>query len=296
MAFTQIIRPNARDLGGLMVQRAIPQPELRAVGPFVFWDQFGPAEYPPGEGMDVRPHPHIGLETITYLFDGEIMHRDNTGAVRAIRPGDVNWMTAGRGIVHSERTGDETRAAGHLLHGIQSWIALPKALEKTAPRFVHHPADSLPKIERDGVTATVIAGEAFDAKSPVEAVAPIIYAALEFSPGGKIACPANAEERGLYVVDGEIEAAGQTLRQGDLAVLASDAAPMLSSAEGARVMLLGGAKLDAPRRVFWNYVASDPADIEEAKRDWEEAAANGFASGRFTLPEGETEYIPAPKS
>lgn len=296
MAFTQIIRPDARDLGDMVVQRAIPQPNLRSVGPFVFWDQFGPVEFPPGEGMDVRPHPHIGLETITFLFDGEIMHRDNTGAVRAIRPGDVNWMTAGRGIVHSERTGDETRAAGHRLHGIQSWVALPKELEKTAPRFVHHPGDSLPKVEADGVKATVIAGEAYGARSPVEAVAPIVYVALEFSAGGRIGCPAMAEERALYVAEGEVEASGQTLRQGDLAVLDSDAEPELTSSEGARVMLFGGAKLDGPRRVFWNYVASDPADIQDAKRDWDEAAANGFKSGRFTLPEGETEFIPAPKS
>ncbi|NPT54284.1 pirin family protein [Paraburkholderia elongata] len=281
-----VLKPHLRDVGNLTVQRVLPAMAARLIGPFIFFDHMGPATLDPGVGLDVRPHPHIGLATVTYLFEGSIMHRDSLGSEQKIVPGDVNWMTAGRGIVHSERTPPEDRASGQTMHGIQTWVALPLEDEDIEPSFSHHAADTLPVVERNGVKLRVIAGTAFGETSPVATFSGTLYVAAEFAPGGAFALEPEHEERGVYLVDGDLEIDGTSLEVGQMAVLALDETVTLASTHGARVMLLGGEKLDGERFIEWNFVASSREKIEAAKLAWTN-------QGMGQVP-GETEWIPLP--
>jgi|SRR5579871_3446692 len=285
-AVETVIEPRMRDIGDFAVRRLLPAAARRSVGPFVFLDHFGPIALPPGQGMDVRPHPHIGLATVTYLLEGEITHRDSLGYVQPIRPGDVNWMTAGRGIVHSERSSAEERARGPRLHGIQSWVALPQPDEETEPRFAHHPEASLPSFALGEVRLRLIAGTAFGHRAPVAVLAPTLYADIDMPAGSAIDIPAEHSERAIYVILGTIEIDGESHGTGRLLVLAADAEPRIISHEGARLLLLGGAPLDGHRHLYWNFVSSRRERIDQAKSDWSE--------GRFPMVPGETDYIPLP--
>ena len=257
------------------------------IGPFIFFDHMGPKVFAPGQGIDVRPHPHIGLATVTYLFDGEILHRDSLGCVQPIRPGDVNWMTAGRGIVHSERTGPEVRAAGSQLHGIQSWVALPRDMEEVAPSFAHHPAASLPAFEIDAVALRLIAGTAYGREAPVEAFSPIFYLDASMPAGSRLDLTDEHAERAIYVAEGEVDVLGETARSGQMFVFEAGSPVRLTATAASRVMLLGGGTMDGPRHIWWNFVSSSMDRIELAKRDWRE--------GRFEQVPGETEFIPLPE-
>jgi redox-sensitive bicupin YhaK (pirin superfamily) len=290
----RIVLPKAKDVGGFEVSRALPSRDLRTVGPFVFWDEMGPGLFAPGEGLDVRPHPHIGLATVTYLFDGGILHRDSLGTVQEIVPGDVNWMTAGRGIVHSERTGPELRSRGHRLHGIQAWVGLPSELEETAPRFDHHPAATLPEWLDDDVTLRLVAGTYVRRTSPVEVASPTVYVHLEMPAGSVHGIPAEHEERALYVVFGGLDIAGERIPGGGLALLRPGAGAVVQAQGWTRALLLGGAPLDGERMLRWNFVASSSDAIEQAERDWTASAEGGFRGTRFELPPDETGHIPLP--
>jgi redox-sensitive bicupin YhaK (pirin superfamily) len=284
------ITGKAHDLGdGFFVTRLLPQAARRSIGPFVFFDYFGPVDFAPGKGIDVRPHPHIGLATVTYLFDGSQMHRDTLGSVQEIRPGDVNWMTAGRGIAHSERTGPETRAAGHRMHGIQSWVGLPRADEEAPPAFHHFAAKDLPQHDDKGVRLRLIAGEAFGLKSPVKVFSPIFYADAQFAAGGALAYAAGHQERAFLVIEGEVQTSEtQTHVAGAMLALEPGEEVTLYADAPARVMLLGGAPLDGPRHIWWNFVSSSQDRIERAKREWQD--------GRFGLiPGDDKEFIPLPE-
>ncbi len=282
-----VLKPRERDLGDFVVRRVLPGHPLQMVGPFIFFDHMGPLRLSAGRGVDVRPHPHIGLATVTYLFDGALLHRDSLGSTQVVRPGDVNWMTAGRGIVHSERTPSDERPGGPSLHGIQTWVALPEAAEEAAPGFSHHPSSSLPQFEEDGVRVRVIAGDAFGARAPVEVFSPMLYAALEFKPGGRIAVPAEHEERGVYLVDGSLAIQERAAQPQHLVVLPKGRSVELESASGARVLLLGGAPVGAKRFIWWNFVSSSKERIEQAKADW--------GADRMGRISGETERIPLPE-
>lgn len=288
-----VISPRRRDLGGFEVSRVLPYAKQRNVGPFVFFDHMGPADFAPGNGIDVRPHPHIGLATVTYLFDGEILHKDSLGSVQYIRPGDVNWMVAGRGIVHSERTGPEARIAGFRLHGIQSWIALPKFAEQTDPDFVHYPGADLPEIELPGARLKVISGTAFGAQSPVKVHCNTLYVHVDLEPGASLTVPADHAERAVYVVSGSINVDGAALEAMQMGVLAEGKDVTVKCAGGTRLMLLGGEPLDGPRHLWWNFVASDQSLLDEAKSDWSSAPSQDW-QGRFKLPPEEDEFIPLP--
>lgn len=282
-----IITPRLRDLGeGFNVRRVLPVAKRRHVGPFVFFDHMGPAQFEPGQGLDVRPHPHIGLATVTYLFEGEIMHRDSLGVVQPIRPGDVNWMVAGRGIAHSERTRPELRKIGAGLHGIQSWFALPKAHEETEPTFHHHPASSLPEIEKPGARLRLIAGKAFGAEAPPQTFAPMFYLDAQLSHDATVPLPEEYEERAVYVAIGEVVLDGQVFKSGDMLVLKPGSKPKIVARGPARLMLLGGAPLDGERHLWWNFVSSSKDRIEQAKADWR--------AGNWAKVPGETEFIPLP--
>jgi len=257
------------------------------VGPFVFLDHMGPTDFPPGGGIDVRPHPHIGLATVTYLFEGEILHRDSLGSVQAIRPGAVNWMTAGRGIAHSERTAPELRQCGHRLHGLQSWVALPLEAEESEPAFSHHPADSLASWSADGGSFRLIAGTAHGRQASVPAFWPTFYVDAQLERGARWRLPDEHEERAVYVVDAAVDIDGQRIQPGRLAVLRPGAAEVQAGAQPARVVALGGAKLAGERHIWWNLVSSRPERIEQAKADWK--------AGRFPPVPGETEFIPLPE-
>lgn len=280
------IRARRRDLGGFSVRRVLPAGRTQMVGPFIFVDHMGPERMPAGGGVDVRPHPHIGLATVTWLFEGELVHRDSLGTVQRIRPGDVNWMVAGRGIAHSERTPPELRPAGASLHGVQTWVALPRAHEQTEPSFAHHPAQALPLIERPGASIRVIAGRAFGARSPVEVFSDTLYAAVELKGGAALEVPPEHEERGVYVVEGQVALGDEVLQAGELGVLVSGRTIAISAPAPATLMLLGGARMDGPRLIWWNFVASTRDAIERAKVDWR--------SGRFPPVPGETERIELP--
>jgi redox-sensitive bicupin YhaK (pirin superfamily) len=283
-----LIRSRTRDLGGFAVRRVLPSVPKQMVGPFIFVDHMGPVALAPGTGMDVRPHPHIGLATVTYLFEGEILHRDSIGSVQPIRPGDVNWMVAGRGIAHSERTPPELRPAGPRAHGMQTWVALPTAREEVEPSFAHHPASSLPVLELPGATVRVIAGRAFGARSPVEVFTETLYAAADLAPGASLRLPAEHEERGIYVVQGGAEIGGTVVAESELAVLRKGSEVEVRAPAGAAtLMLLGGAKMDGARFIWWNFVSSSKERIERAKADWRE--------DRFVRIPGETERIPLPE-
>ena len=287
------IEPRKHDLGGFSVGRVLPFAKRRMVGPFIFFDEIGPAQFSPGDGVDVRPHPHIGLATVTYLFEGEMRHKDSLGFDQVIRPGDVNWMTAGRGIVHSERSDDEVRAAGQRMHGIQSWIALPADQQDVDPSFHHHPKHTMPLIEQEGVTMQLIAGEAFGQISPVATYSPIFYLGVEAQAGAKIPLPQNYEDRAIYGVQGELSVNGTAVGPQIMLVFEKDAQPTITALEPCRLMLLGGASL-GPRHIWWNLVSTSNERIEQAKSDWIESIDRGFRESFFSLPPGETEFIPLP--
>jgi redox-sensitive bicupin YhaK (pirin superfamily) len=285
-AIEAIIAPRPRDLGGFTVARVLPAAERRMVGPFVFLDQMGPADFAPGSGIDVRPHPHIGLATVTYLFRGEILHRDSLGSVQPIRPGEINWMTAGQGIAHSERTPPAIRASGGTLAGLQSWIALPKDDEETAPSFAHHGAAALPVVDGEGRRVRVLIGTIYGARSPVRTFSETLYADVSLTSGATLPVPAEPEERALYLVKGTVEIAGEAIAPGRLLVLRPAAKIAVIARSAARLMLLGGAKLDGPRHLWWNFVSSSRERIEQAKADWRD--------GRFPPVPGDGEFIPLP--
>lgn len=283
-----IIDARPRDLGGFKVGRLLPSAERRLVGPFIFFDHMGPAELGPGEGMDVRPHPHIGLATVTYLFEGEIVHRDSLGSHEPIRPGDVNWMTAGRGIVHSERTSTDLRRAGSKLDGLQLWVALPRKDEETAPQFHHHPAKTLPTLEREGAAIRVLAGTAYGETSPVRTFSSLFYLDVEMPAGCTLPLPGEHEERAAYVVKGAIVCGAEQAAPGRMLVFEPGADVVLHATSDARVVLLGGAPIDGKRHIWWNFVSSSKERIEQAKRDWKEQ--------RFPkVPGDEIELIPLPE-
>ena len=282
-----VVVPRTRDLGGFEVRRALPSGRRRMVGPFVFFDQMGPSVLRPGEGLDVRPHPHIGLATITYLFRGEILHRDSLGTVQSIRAGAVNWMTAGRGIVHSERTPPELRPAGPQLFGIQAWIALPVQHEEAEPDFSHHAVSDLPLIEDGGLRLRVIAGEAFGGRSPVPTFSETLYVDAALAAGAVLPVEPTHEERALYLAEGAVEIAGQRHEPGQLLVLRPGDSLGVKALEGVRLLLLGGEPMDGPRFIWWNFVSSRKERIEQAKADWQE--------GRFAAVPGESEALPLPE-
>ncbi|MFO1509749.1 MAG: pirin family protein [Steroidobacteraceae bacterium] len=286
MTIEQIIGGRARDIGGFSVRRVLPAPGRRMVGPFIFFDHIGPETLAPGRGVDVRPHPHIALATVTYLYSGSFFHRDSLGSALEIHPGDVNWMTAGRGIAHSERTPAAARAQGSQIHGVQSWVALPDGHEEVAPAFAHHDAASLPHLVVDGCDLRVIAGEAFGRRSPVEVLWPTLYVDASMPAGAALELPADHTERAVYVAAGELEIDGQTLGEAQLALLTRGLTVRLRALHHSRVMLLGGEPFPTPRYIWWNFVASSRERIEQAKRDW--------AGGRFAPVPGESEFIPLP--
>jgi hypothetical protein len=283
----QVIVPRAHDLGGFSVRRALPSIGRKMVGPFIFFDQMGPAEFLLGQGIDVRPHPHIGLSTVTYLFDGEIMHRDSLGTALPIRPGAVNLMTAGRGIVHSERTAPELRTAPQKLYGIQTWLALPKSHEETAPDFVHHTAEELPVIRGEGKRVRLIMGSAYGETSPVRFPHETLYAEAMLAPGAVLPFDADMDERAIYVVSGEIDIVGDTFGAGQLLVFKPGDRISVLALSHARLMLIGGEPMDGPRHIWWNFVHSSKDRIDQAKAEWK--------AGRFdTVPGDAEEFIPLP--
>ncbi len=282
-----VVEPGVKDLGGFRVRRALPSAKRRMVGPFIFFDHMGPVQFAPGEGIDVRPHPHIGLATLTYLVAGSILHRDTLGSAAVIEPGAVNWMTAGRGIAHSERTDPATRAVGAAMQGIQSWVALPRASEETAPEFHHHDLGSLPLIEDAGLTVRLIAGAAFGLTSPVHTFSPMFYCDAKLSDGATMRLPDDPPERGVYLLEGAVEIAGETFSAGRLLVFRPADRIHLRARGAARLLALGGEPMDGPRHIWWNFVSSSKDRIEQAKADWK--------SGRFGLvPGDEREFIPLP--
>jgi redox-sensitive bicupin YhaK (pirin superfamily) len=275
-------------LGGFTVRRVLPFRHRRSVGPFVFFDHMGPVEFQAGHGMDVLPHPHIGLATVTYLFEGSAVHRDSLGLVQPIRPGDVNWMTAGRGIVHSERTGPEERARGGRLHGVQTWVALPHEAEEADPDFQHVPGGELPSFEVGGSAVRLVLGRVHGRQSPVRAASEMFYLEARIPQGAALPVPEEHEERAVYVVDGLVRAGGEEVAAGVMAVLRPGVKMGVEAVSAAHVLLLGGAPLDGPRHIWWNFVSSSVERIERAKRDW--------AEGRFPPIPGETEFVPLPRT
>ena len=283
-----VIESRARDLGGgLTVGRVLPFVRRRMVGPFIFLDHMGPAAFQPGQGIDVRPHPHIGLATVTYLFDGEIHHHDNLGFSQKIWPGEVNWMTAGSGIVNSERTDPSPRSSGSRMHGMQAWVALPREDEETAPAFAHHGAEALPELAGPGVWARLIAGSAYGLSNNVRTFSPLFYLHAELEPDATLALPVDYAERAVYVVSGTVSHEGVRHPSGRLLVFASGGEPVITAEDGpARLMLLGGANI-GPRFIWWNLVSSRQDRIEQAKADWK--------SGRMVLPpDDNAEFILLP--
>ena len=288
-AIETLIVPRAVDLGEMTVRRALPSTKRQMVGPFIFFDQVGPAEFLTDQGIDVRPHPHINLATVTYLFEGRIVHRDSLGTSMAIEPGAVNWMRAGRGIVHSERTAPEQRSAGQRLFGLQTWVALPEDQEESAPEFVHHGAGALPIVEDRGLSVRLIAGEAFGAASPLAAASPTLYAELTLAAGRAVPIDAAYEERALYTIAGEVEVAGDVFGPGQLLVLRPGDPITVTARSDATVMLFGGEPMGGPRYIWWNFVSSRRERIEQAKEEW--------SRGRFdTVPGDEAEFIPLPET
>jgi redox-sensitive bicupin YhaK (pirin superfamily) len=283
-----VVTGKAKDLGGFEVRRVLPAIERRNVGPFVFFDEMGPAEFPVGAGIDVRPHPHIGLATLTYLFEGEILHQDSVGSHQVIRPGDVNWMVAGTGIVHSERTPAEARVRARRLHGLQTWLALPQPHEETTPRFEHHPSATLPTVDLPGARVRVLAGTALGVRAPTGTFGGTLYAHVDLDADATFALDTEHAERAVYVVSGEIELEGRRFTPGAMLVLTPDREARLSATCRSDVMLVGGASLDAPRHLVWNFVSSSKERLERAKHDWVEdrfPKVPGDAEERIPLPE-----------
>ncbi|MES2625999.1 MAG: pirin family protein [Pseudomonadota bacterium] len=281
-----IIIPRARDIGDFSVRRSLPAQHLQAIGPFVFFDHMGPVVFNKGQAVDVRPHPHIGISTITWLFDGAIQHKDSLGFDVTIQPGEVNWMTSGSGIVHSERSPASARMGNAPLAGIQAWVALPKAKEEMAPAFHNYAANTIPKMDEKGVNLTLIAGSAFGKTSPVLTESETLYAELTLTANSVIVIPSIAEERGMYVYAGTLEIAGITYSEGTLVAFKPDVDVTIRAVTNAGCMLLGGDALDAPRHLYWNFVSSDLERIEQAKTDWREQ--------RFAMVDGDPEFIPLP--
>jgi redox-sensitive bicupin YhaK (pirin superfamily) len=287
-ALELVVVARSHDLGGFNVRRALPTAKRRLVGPFVFLDQMGPSVLASGTGVDVRPHPHIGLSTLTYLFEGAIMHRDSLGVVQEIKPAEVNWMTAGRGIVHSERTPAEARAAGPKLHGLQAWVALPASSEETDPGFAHIGAADFPVVEDAGARVRLVAGEMLGAKGQLATHSPAIFADVDLAAGASVPLDATYEERAVYVVSGAVDVAGDVFEAGQLLVFRVGDRMTLKAANGpARLCVLGGDALEGPRYIWWNFVSSRRERIEEAKAQW--------TAGRFTMVPGEHEHIPLPE-
>ncbi len=292
-ALETVLIPRARDIGAFEVRRALPSAKRKLVGPFIFFDQFGPTTFEEGKGLDVRPHPHIGLATVTYLFQGGIVHKDSLGSDMEITPGALNWMVAGRGIVHSERTARDRRKAGEPIYGIQTWVALPEKDEDCAPSFEHVTKDALPVIEGEGKTVKLILGRLYGARAPVRTFSDMFYADARVAAGRRLALPADHEDRGVYVLEGEIEVGGDTFGPGQLLVFRPGDEIALKAVTPARLMLLGGDTMEGPRFVWWNLVSSSKEKIREAREDW---ASGQWGKGRFTLPPGDDgEHIPAPE-
>ena len=284
---TTIIAPRTHDLGGFEVRRAVPTLQARSVGPFVFVDHMGPTVFEPHRGIDVRPHPHIGLATVTFLWAGTIRHRDTLGFDQDINPGDVNWMTAGRGIAHSERTPQALREGEHPLHGMQTWVALPKAHEEVEPAFHHHDAARLPQIEHGGAVLRVIAGRAWGEESPVKVFADTFNVAVDLPADAEVTIDDRAVERALYVLEGQAQLDGADIPEKHLALIDRGARTVLRAKTPVKAMLFGGEPLDGPRHLWWNFVSSSKERIEQAKQDW--------VAGRFGRIAGDDEFIPLPK-
>lgn len=283
-----LIEGRVHDLGdGFQVRRLLPVLLARHVGPFVFFDLMGPVDFAPGKGMDVRPHPHIGLATVTWLFDGAIRHRDSVGSVADIRPGEVNWMTAGRGIAHSERTPPDQRRDGQRLHGVQVWVALPEQDQEVAPEFHHHDADELPRIRPAGAELVLIAGTAYGVQSPVKVFAPMFFVEANLDAGAELAWPPEHSERGVCVIEGEVTWGDLSVPQHQSAVQAGPSAPPLKASRASRVILFGGAPLDGERHLWWNFVSTSKERIEQAKAEWQ-AMVYGTVEG------DDQEFIPLP--
>lgn len=282
----RIIHPVEKDLGGFWVRRLIPYVKQRSVGPWIFFDHMGPADFPAGQGMDVRPHPHIGLATVTYMFEGEIVHRDSLGCVQAITPGAINLMGAGKGIVHSERTGAEARAKGQRVCGLQLWLALPTELEEMDPEFLHFPASDIPSVDVEGVAVRVMIGEAFGRRSPVKQYSPTSYFEAAMPAGSSLPVPQNIPELALYPVEGSVQINGVDIPQHHMAILDTGSELVIESEQDSRIAFIGGTPL-GKRHLFWNLVSSNPERLEQAKQDWK--------AGRFDKVPGETEFIPLPE-
>lgn len=283
---TTILEPKEKDLGGFVVRRLLPAIGTKMVGPFVFFDHLGPVDFSPGEGIDVRPHPHIGLATVTYLFEGEIIHRDSLGEVQTIRKNEINLMTSGRGISHSERTGEQLRADGHTLHALQLWVALPREQETCPPAFDHYEAQQLPTKDQEGVTLRVLIGAAYGLESAVRTFSPTLYVEANLPAGTSLTLPDHVVERAIYLVSGSVKFEQRTIVSHQMAIFESAAAITVTAQEVTRMVVIGGDPI-GKRTVWWNLVASDKALIEQAKRDWKE--------GRFPKIPGETEFIPLPE-
>ncbi len=292
-AIETLIIPRARDLGSFEVRRALPAPKRQMVGPFIFFDQAGPAEFVTGQGVDVRPHPQIGLGTVTYLYRGEFQHRDSIGSNRLILPGAVNWMVAGRGVTHSERTSEATRKAPHSLFGIQTWVALPEKDEDMAPVFEHHGKEALPEFDAEGVNLRLILGRAYGETAPAKVFSDTFYADVRMRPGALLPLPDDHEDRGLYITVGSIRIAGQEFEAGRMIIFRpGDKITVAAGERGARLMILGGATLEGPRYIFWNFVSSSKEKLEEAKRQWRRGE---WGEGLFDLPpDDRTGFIPMP--
>lgn len=285
---SQTLQAHVKDLGdGFTVRRLLPAATRRMVGPFIFFDHMGPVRFAPGQAIDVRPHPHIGLATVTYLFEGAIMHRDSLGYTQRITPGDVNWMTAGHGIVHSERSPDDERSQARSLHGIQTWLALPQADECTAPSFAHHPRAALPVVRWPGAELRLIAGTGWGQRSPVQTFSPMFYGAVTAQGAARFELPPEHAERAIYVVDGEVAAGGTPVAPCTVAVFEAGVPVAITTAGAARIMAFGGAAMDGDRHISWNFVASSRELIDEARTRWREQ--------RFPAVPGETEFMPLPE-
>lgn len=288
-----LIIPRSRDLGGFEVRRALPAPKRQIVGPFIFFDQAGPAEFLTGQGVDVRPHPHIGLGTVTYLYRGDFHHRDSIGSDQIIRPGALNWMVAGKGVSHSERTSEAGRSGPHSLFGIQTWIALPEQFEDIEPTFEHHGKEALPEIRDQGIDAKLILGSAYGETAPAQMYSETFYLDVTLAAGALFPMPDNHEDRGIYITEGSIQISGQSYAAGQMMIFRPGNKITVQAGErGARLMALGGATLNGPRYIWWNFVASSEEKIEEAKREWREAR---WGQGLFDLPPTDRdEHIPLP--
>ncbi|HMF26782.1 MAG TPA: pirin family protein [Pseudolabrys sp.] len=287
-AIAQVIVPRTVDLGDFAVRRALPSARTRMVGPFIFFDHFGPAEFRAGSGLDVRPHPHIGLATVTYLFDGEIMHRDSLGTAVAIKPGEVNWMTAGSGIVHSERTRPERRVDGEPIHGLQMWVALPAPKEEMEAAFAHHETAEFPVVRDNGKNVRVVVGSLYGASSPVPTVHETMFGDVHLKAGTMLPLDIGHEERAIYVIDGTVDISGDKFEAGRLLVFKPGDAASITAATDTHFVMLGGAPMDGPRHIWWNFVSSRKERIDQAKEEWK--------AGHFgKVPGDEIEFIPLPE-